>query len=62
MDSSVACVEDTGRDAEFAALDALELEMPALQARAGNLFALANAWTERHDAILAATPPDSLAG
>lgn len=60
MDSSTACLDTTGLDAEFAALDALELEMPALQARACNLFALANAWAERHDAILAATPPDSL--
>ena len=60
MDSSAALLEHTGPDAEFAALDALELEMPALQARAGNLFALANAWSERHDAILAATPAASL--
>ena len=35
---------------------ALESEMPGLQARAGNLFALASAWAERHDAIIAATP------
>lgn len=39
MDSSAALLEHTGPDAEFVALDALELEMPALQARAGNLFA-----------------------
>ena len=42
-----------------AELDALELDMPALQARARGLFALATAWTERHDAILAATPSAS---
>ncbi|MEF9977729.1 MAG: hypothetical protein RR969_10185 [Thermomonas sp.] len=43
-----------------AELDALESDMPYLQARAGGLFALANAWAERHDAIVAATPADSL--
>jgi DNA-binding NtrC family response regulator len=31
--------------------------MPHLQARHRDLFALAHAWAERHDAILAATPP-----
>jgi hypothetical protein len=35
----------------------LERQMPDLQMRHGNIFALANAWAERHDAILAATPP-----
>jgi hypothetical protein len=39
-----------------AELEALESQMPALQARAGDLFALASAWAERHDAIIAATP------
>lgn len=34
--------------------------MPNLQASARNVFVLANAWAERHDAILAATPPDSM--
>ena len=43
-----------------AELDALESEMPGLQARAGNLFARASAWAERHDAIVAATPLDAL--
>ena len=42
-----------------AELDALESEMPIIQARAGNLFALAYAWAERHDAIVAATPADA---
>ncbi len=60
MDSSAPYLEDTCPGDEFAALDALELDMPALQARARDLFALANAWTERHDAILAATPAASL--
>ncbi len=41
-------------------LSALEAEMPRLQARAGNVFALASAWAERHDAILASAPPASL--
>lgn len=40
-----------------AAIDSLESEMQHLQARHRDLFALANAWAERHDAILAATPP-----
>lgn len=39
-----------------AELDALESAMPGLQARAGDVFALACAWAERHDAIIAATP------
>jgi hypothetical protein len=34
----------------------LEKQMPDLQLRHSNLFALANAWAERHDAVLAATP------
>jgi len=40
-------------------LAALESDMPSLQARAGNVFVLAGAWAERHDAIVAATPPAS---
>ena len=43
-----------------AELEALESEMPLLQARASNLFALASAWAERHDAIVAATPAPAL--
>jgi hypothetical protein len=35
----------------------LEQQMPDLQLRHGNLFALANAWAERYDAIVAVTPP-----
>lgn len=34
----------------------LEQQMPDLQMRHGNVFALANAWAERYDAIIAATP------
>lgn len=40
-----------------AAIDSLESEMQHLQARHRDLFALAHAWAERHDAILALTPP-----
>ena len=40
----------------------LEAQMPDLQIRHGNVFALANAWAERHDAILAATPRGERAG
>ncbi|MDI1254064.1 hypothetical protein [Thermomonas sp.] len=44
-------------DAQLEAqLAALELEMPSLQLRAGSVFALASAWAQRHDAIVAATP------
>lgn len=58
MDSSASHADDLQVDAELAALEA---DMPALQARAGNVFALATAWAERHDAILAATPSASVA-
>ena len=34
----------------------LEHQMPDLQMRHGNVFALSNAWAERYDAIIAATP------
>ena len=53
--------EDPAVDAQLEAeLDALESDMPVLQARASNLFALAYAWAERHDAIVAATPAHAL--
>jgi hypothetical protein len=39
-----------------AELDALDREMPRIQATAGNIFALATAWAERHAAILQRTP------
>lgn len=57
MDSSASYADSLQVDAELAALEA---DMPALQARADNVFALATAWAERHDAILAATPSASL--
>jgi hypothetical protein len=41
-------------EAELAALDR---EMPRMQSTAGNVFALATAWAERHAAILERTPP-----
>jgi hypothetical protein len=37
-------------------LGELERQMPDLQGRNPDVFALANAWAERHDAILAVTP------
>ena len=40
-------------------LAALESDMPGMQQRAGNLFVLASRWAERHDAIIAATPPEA---
>lgn len=43
-----------------AQLAALESEMPNLQLRASNVFALASAWAKRHDAIISATPPGLL--
>jgi hypothetical protein len=39
-----------------AELTLLDRDMPHLQARYPNMFALANAWAERHDAILRRTP------
>lgn len=55
-----------GTDSAAAVLDgatldqlihALEADLPQLQVRSGGVFALAHAWAERHDAILARTPP-----
>lgn len=57
---SPPATETPGRlraDEVQAAIDSLESEMQHLQARHRDLFALAHAWAERHDAILAATPP-----
>jgi hypothetical protein len=42
-------------------IEALERQMPQLQMQHGNLFALAAAWAERYDAILARTPAELLA-
>lgn len=47
-----------------ARLQALDEELPRLQQGSGGVFALASAWAERHDAILALAPPglrDSIA-
>ena len=41
-----------------ALISELEQQMPDLQLRHGSVFALANAWAERYDAIIAATPRD----
>lgn len=48
MNDSTAHVE--------ALINELEQQMPDLQLRHGNMFALANAWAERYDAIIAVTP------
>jgi hypothetical protein len=54
---------EAGASASFDALIAqLEQQMPDLQIRHGNVFALANAWAERYDAILAVTPRGERAG
>lgn len=47
---------DLGPELE-AELEALDREMPRIQSMAGNVFALASAWAERHAAILERTPP-----
>ncbi len=44
---------DQALEAELILLDR---DMPHFQARYPNMFALANAWAERHDAILRRTP------
>jgi len=60
MDSMVQDQDHSALDARLEdELAALESDMPGLQARAGNLFVLASRWAERHDAIVAATPPGS---
>lgn len=40
------------------AISALEEEMADLQLRHRDLFAYANAWAERHDAIMRLAPPE----
>jgi len=42
-----------------AELSALEQAMPILQQKAGNVFVLAQAWADRHDAIIEAALPES---
>ena len=49
-------VVDAADEQVEALLRDLEAQMPDLQMRHGNVFALANAWAERYDAILALTP------
>lgn len=58
MDSMVQDRHTVDAQLEFE-LAALESEMPRLQAQASNVFELASAWAERHDAIVAATPAGS---
>lgn len=47
---------DLGADLE-GRLRELEREMPTLHLRNGSVFAMANAWAERHDALMAHAPP-----
>jgi len=44
------------------AITTLEVEMADLQLRHRDLFAYANAWAERHDAIMRLSPPELRAG
>lgn len=60
MDSIGLLQDSPTPEALEAELDALESEMPAIQARAANMFVLAGAWAERHDAIVAAAPAAAL--
>lgn len=53
LDAGDAVAEDIDT-----AIKALESEMSDLQLRSRDVFVLANAWAERHDAILAMTPPE----
>jgi hypothetical protein len=39
----------------------LEQDMPGMYLRHGTVFALASAWAERYDAIMALVPPDKRA-
>lgn len=60
MTDTGAPVDGAGLLARVEAMIAeLEREMPHLQLRHPGAFAIANAWAERHDAILALTPPPS---
>ncbi|HEY1138952.1 MAG TPA: hypothetical protein VGE88_01945 [Lysobacter sp.] len=52
---------DTAGPLVAARLRELEAEMPHLFLRHNSVFALASAWAERHDAILALAPPDARA-
>ena len=58
MDSLVQDRHTVDAQLEFE-LAVLESEMPRLQLHANNVFELASAWAERHDAIVAATPAHS---
>ena len=58
MDQPRAAGAGDALDAELEAeLDALDREMPRMQATSPSVFALAVQWAERHDAILERTPP-----
>ncbi|QNP39741.1 hypothetical protein [Lysobacter solisilvae (ex Woo and Kim 2020)] len=50
--------DDDAASAMEARLAELEAEMPNLYLRHTSVFALASAWAERHDAILALAPAD----
>lgn len=58
MDQQTSLQAPTSTDEIEALITQLERQMPDLQMRHASLFALANAWAERHDAILAAAPKD----
>ena len=53
----IAAKDDTGSAVDMR-LQELEEEMPHLYLRQGGLFALASAWAERYDAILALAPAE----
>lgn len=55
-----SATDDLGPSLE-ARLRVLEQEMPQLRTRHPDVFGFANAWAERYDAILAATPADARA-
>jgi hypothetical protein len=56
--SSIDATDDAAVEAR---LRDLEAEMPQLYLRHTSVFALASAWAERHDAILAIAPPEQRA-
>jgi hypothetical protein len=58
MDGTGSTPVTTATASELEAMvRALDQEMPQLQLRSDDVFALAQAWAERHDAILALAPP-----
>lgn len=62
MDQQTSQQTPTSTDEVEAMIRQLERQMPDLQMRHGSIFALANAWAERHDAVISAAPKEDRPG